>query len=119
MKSLGVVMTSTRGKPQSRVAMTSMRATAGDVPRPAVRAPLLTGPVLYFSEQIQEWLSYKTVSFPGSAWCPRSWRRFCSFMQEVHFRCWLAGLPFCLVIVEEPRAQPLVDSIMTREGAWL
>jgi Cu2+-exporting ATPase len=29
---------------------------------------LLTGPILYFSDQIQEWFSYEAVSFAGSTW---------------------------------------------------
>ena len=29
---------------------------------------LLTGPILYFSDQIQEWFSYEAVSFAGSSW---------------------------------------------------
>ncbi|MFQ5947855.1 MAG: heavy metal translocating P-type ATPase [Acidimicrobiia bacterium] len=29
---------------------------------------LLTGPILYFSEQIQDWLGYEAVSFPGDGW---------------------------------------------------
>ena len=29
---------------------------------------LLTLPILYFSEQLQAWLGYRAVSFPGSAW---------------------------------------------------
>lgn len=29
---------------------------------------LLTLPILYFSEQLQVWLGYRAVSFPGSAW---------------------------------------------------
>ena len=28
---------------------------------------VLTGPILYFSEQIQEWFSYEAVSFPGDS----------------------------------------------------
>ena len=29
---------------------------------------VLTLPILYFSEQIQQWLGYQSVSFPGSEW---------------------------------------------------
>ncbi len=29
---------------------------------------VLTGPILYFSEQIQEWFGYEAISFPGSSW---------------------------------------------------
>ncbi len=29
---------------------------------------LLTLPILYFSEQLQAWLGYRAMSFPGSAW---------------------------------------------------
>ncbi len=29
---------------------------------------LLTAPILYFSEQFQDWFSYEAVSFPGSEW---------------------------------------------------
>lgn len=29
---------------------------------------LLTGPILYFSEQIQEWFGYQAVEFAGSTW---------------------------------------------------
>ena len=29
---------------------------------------LLTGPILYFSEQFQDWFGYEAVSFPGSEW---------------------------------------------------
>src|SRR5690606_13342965 len=28
----------------------------------------LTVPILYFSEQIQEWLGYRAITFPGSEW---------------------------------------------------
>jgi Cu2+-exporting ATPase len=29
---------------------------------------LLTAPILYFSEQFQDWFGYEAVSFPGSEW---------------------------------------------------
>ena len=29
---------------------------------------LLTAPILYFSEQFQDWFNYEAVSFPGSEW---------------------------------------------------
>lgn len=44
------------------------RPYPGDVPGPLFVSLLLTLPILYFSEQLQTWLGYRALAFPGSAW---------------------------------------------------